>query len=176
MANEIIYLKLDDIKPYENNPRNNDEAVSKVAKSIKDFGFKNPIIVDKNNVIIAGHTRLKASYKLGLKEAPVIVASDLSEEQANALRLVDNKTSEFATWDFEKLEEELLNIDFDLSAFGFDPSDFIEEEPKPKEREDLSDEVGSMFQVIVECESEMEQQELFERLTGEGLKCRVLTL
>lgn len=173
---KIIYLSLDQIKPYENNPRINDEAVSKVAQSIKDFGFRSPIIIDKNNVIIAGHTRLKASYQLGLKEAPVIIADDLNEEQVNALRLVDNKTSEFAKWDFEKLEEELLNIDLDLTAFGFDLNDFEVEDEAPKEREDLSDKVGSMFQVIIECEDETEQEALYERLTGEGLICRVLTL
>ena len=173
---KIVYLALDQIKPYENNPRINDEAVDKVARSIQDFGFRSPIIVDKDNVIIAGHTRLKDSYQLGLKEAPVIIADDLTEEQVNALRLVDNKTSEFAKWDFEKLEEELLNIDLDLTAFGFDLSDFDPKEDEPKEREDLSDKAGSMFQVIVECEDEIEQEALYERLMEEGLQCRVLTL
>lgn len=173
---KIIYLKLDDIKPYENNPRNNDEAVDKVAKSIKDFGFRSPIIVDKNNVVICGHTRLRASYQLGLKEAPVIVADDLSQEQVNALRLVDNKTNEFAKWDFDRLEEELLNIDFDLTDFGFDLADFEEKEETPKEREDLSDKAGSMFQVIIDCENEEEQEALYNRFMEEGLLCRVLTL
>lgn len=91
-----------------------------VAESIKEFGFKNPIIVDKDNVIIAGHTRLKAAYKLGLKEAPVIIAEDLTEDQAKAFRLVDNKTAELAEWDFKKLEEELLKINIDMEAFEFE--------------------------------------------------------
>ena len=116
----IIMMQLDDIIPYENNPRHNEEAAETVANSIKEFGFKNPIIVDKNNVIIAGHTRLKAAYKLGLKEAPVIVASDLTEDQVKAFRLVDNKTSELAAWNFEKLEAELANIDLDMSVFSFE--------------------------------------------------------
>lgn len=111
---------INDLKVYENNPRNNDAAVDAVANSIKEFGFKVPIVISKDNVIIAGHTRLKASIKLGLKEVPCIIANDLSEEQIKAFRLADNKTSELATWDFTKLEEELLNIDIDMSQFGFE--------------------------------------------------------
>ena len=90
------------LTPYENNPRDNDCAVEAVARSIEEFGFKNPIIVDRHGVIIAGHTRLKASLSLGLEEVPVIVADDLTDEQCKALRLADNKTGELATW----LEEE----------------------------------------------------------------------
>lgn len=117
---KIIMMPLDSIKPYENNPRHNEKAAEKVANSIKEFGFKNPIIVDKNNVIIAGHTRLKAAYILGLEEAPVIVAEDLTEEQAKAFRLADNKTAEIAEWDFDKLEEELNAITgIEMSEFGF---------------------------------------------------------
>ena len=117
---KIIMMPLDSIKPYENNPRNNDGAVEMVAQSIKDFGFKNPIIVDKDNIIIAGHTRLKAAYKLGLKTAPVIIAEDLDEDKVKAFRLVDNRTAEVAAWNFEKLEEELKAIEMPLDAFDFD--------------------------------------------------------
>lgn len=117
---KIIMMQLDSIIPYENNPRHNEEAAEIVARSIKEFGFKNPIIVDKDNVVIAGHTRLKAAYKLGLKEAPVIVASDLTEDQVKAFRLVDNKTSELAVWNFEKLEEELADINLDMALFEFE--------------------------------------------------------
>lgn len=130
---------------YENNPRNNDAAIDAVANSIKEFGFKVPIVITKDNVIIAGHTRLKASIKLGLDEVPCIVADDLSEEQIKAFRLADNKTAELATWDFTKLESELASIEMDMSLFGFedleskvpdnatdddfDPSDEISETP-----------------------------------------------
>lgn len=118
---DIVNLKLSEIKPYENNPRYNDDAVDKVAKSIQEFGFKVPIVVDKNGVIIAGHTRLKAAKKLGMKEAPCIVAKDLTEEQARAFRLADNKTSEFASWDDELLREELEAITgIKMGEFGFD--------------------------------------------------------
>ena len=87
----IVDIKLDDLKPYENNPRNNEEAIEPVANSIKSYGFKVPIVVDKNNIIIAGHTRYKAAKKLGLNKVPCIVADDLTEDQVNAFRLVDNK-------------------------------------------------------------------------------------
>lgn len=116
---EIKNFKIEEVHPYENNPRFNKDAVSKVASSIKKFGFKNPILVDKNNVIIAGHTRLEAAKKLGLEEVPCIVASDLTEKQAKALRLADNKVAEFSTWDYLKLDEELkaLGDSFDFQDF-----------------------------------------------------------
>lgn len=114
--------------PYENNPRKNDKAVDIVAKSIKEFGFKVPIIVDKNNVIVAGHTRLKAAKKLGLTDVPVIVADDLNEDQIKAFRLVDNKTSELASWHDELLIQELMNIELDMTEFNFvEPLDIDED-------------------------------------------------
>lgn len=117
---QLEYLNLSDIIPYENNPRHNDEAVEYVANSIKEFGFKVPIIIDENNVIVAGHTRLKACERLGIKKAPCIRADDLTEDQIKAFRLADNKVGEIATWDLDKLNVELENIDFDMTPFGFD--------------------------------------------------------
>lgn len=120
---KIEYMNVNDLIPYINNPRKNDDAVGKVASSIKNFGFKNPIIVDKGNEIIAGHTRLKAAKKLGLEEVPVIKAEDLNEAQVKAFRIADNKTGELAEWDFELLENELEELkleDFDLELTGFD--------------------------------------------------------
>ena len=126
------YMQIDNLIPYVNNPRLNDDAVEVVAASIREFGFKNPIIVDQNNVIIAGHTRLKAAKKLGLEGVPVIVVDDLSEEQVRAFRLADNKTGEAAEWDMEKLAEELgLIPDIDMESFGFyipDDDDYEEED------------------------------------------------
>lgn len=119
--------------PYENNPRINDNAVDAVAASIKEFGFKVPIIVDKNNVIVAGHTRLKAAQKLGLEEVPVIVADDLTEEQIKAFRLADNKVSELADWDFSKLEAELSGLEMDMTQFNFDMKELSKEFDKNKE-------------------------------------------
>lgn len=119
----IIYKGIDEVIPYENNPRQNDEAVKYVAKSIEEFGFKVPIIIDKDNVIVTGHTRLKAAKQLGLTEVPTILADDLTEEQIKAFRIADNKVSEYSTWDMEKLTEELNDIDLDMTEFGFDDVD-----------------------------------------------------
>lgn len=119
----IIEKNIKDIKPYENNPRNNEGAVEKVAESIKEFGFQQPIVVDKDNVVIVGHTRLKAAERIGLDKVPVVVADELTKEQAKAYRLADNKTNEIATWKFDVLNEELLDIgQIDMSKFGFDMS------------------------------------------------------
>lgn len=122
---EIVMMNIDEIIPYENNPRKNDDAVEAVANSIKNFGFKSPIVVDANKVIVNGHTRLKASKLLGLTMVPVIIASDLTEEQCRALRLADNKTAEIASWDKKLLIQELESIDWeglemDMTDFGFD--------------------------------------------------------
>jgi len=117
---QVTLKKINDLIEYDNNPRINDEAVQYVANSIKEFGFKVPIVITKDNIIIAGHTRLKASVSLGLTEVPCIVADDLNDEQIQGFRLADNKTSEFATWDMSKLEEELRELDMDMLLFGFD--------------------------------------------------------
>ena len=120
---EIRMIKVEDLKPYENNPRFNDDAVEYVANSIKEFGFKVPIVVDKDNVIVAGHTRYKASLELDLKEVPCIVADDLNDEQIKAFRLADNKVSEKSQWNFDLLTDELNEIiDIDMSNFDFDIS------------------------------------------------------
>lgn len=121
---KIINKKVSELIPYENNPRINDEAVEYVKNSIKEFGFKVPIIIDKNNVIVAGHTRLKASKELEIKEVPCIVADDLTEEQIKAFRLADNKVAEKSMWDYSKLDEELDSIlDIDMSLFDFEEFD-----------------------------------------------------
>ena len=135
----IVTKKTADLIPYEKNPRRNDEAVNYVMESIKSFGFKVPIVIDKDNIIVAGHTRHKAAKLLKLKEVPCIVADDLTEEQVKAFRLADNKVSEKAEWDFGLLDEELDDLlDFDMSAFGFEIQEEPEEEPeeeKHNERE-----------------------------------------
>lgn len=119
---QIEYIEIGKVKPYEKNARFNDKAVEAVAKSIKEYGFKNPIIVDKNFVIIAGHTRLKAAQKLKLATVPVIVASDLTPQQVKAFRLADNKTGELADWNFDLLSkevQELMDTDYNVDLLGF---------------------------------------------------------
>ena len=141
---KIVEKKVDELKAYENNPRKNEEAVKYVTASIKEFGFKVPVIVDKDNVIVAGHTRVKAAQELGMTTVPCIVADDLTEEQVKAFRLADNKVSEFSLWDFDLLNQELEGFeDFDMSAFGFinfdesevDLEDFFEEKEEVEKEE-----------------------------------------
>lgn len=121
-------IRVNELKEYQHNPRRNDGAVNAVAESIKQFGFKVPIVVDRDNVIVAGHTRLKAAKKLGLKTVPCVIADDLTAEQVKAFRLADNKTAELAEWDLPALEKELdelskMNLDFNMADFGFLSSD-----------------------------------------------------
>lgn len=119
---QIVTLPMSEIKPYKNNPRNNLPAVDAVAESIKQNGYRARIIVDENHVIIAGHTRYLALQKLGYKEAEVQMETDMSDEQKKKYRLLDNKTNEYAEWDFEKLKKEVENLDFGGFDFGFDMS------------------------------------------------------
>lgn len=117
---EIKTLKIGDIHPYEKNPRKNDKSVAAVARSIEEFGWQQPIVVDVNHEIICGHTRYKAAKKLGMKEVPCVIAENLTEEQIKAYRLADNKVSESSEWDLPVLGEELAGIiDIDMSDFGF---------------------------------------------------------
>ncbi len=119
---KIYYRNVDEIRPYSKNPRKNEKAVEIVAKSIKEFGFQNPIILDGKQEIIAGHTRLKAAKQLKMKEVPVIYAEDLTEEQVKAFRIMDNKSAELAEWDFELLKGELYSLEgtesFELTGFS----------------------------------------------------------
>lgn len=125
---KIHIFDIDAIIPYENNPRINDEAVDYVAKSIKEFGFKVPIVIDKNNVIVAGHTRLKACKKLGIKEVPCIIADDLTDDQIKAYRIADNKVAEYSEWDMELLISEINNIDIDTEWLGFEFEDLEDDD------------------------------------------------
>lgn len=151
---KVQNVSIDKIKPYENNPRDNEAGVDAVANSIDEFGWQQPIVVDKNNVIIVGHTRYLAAKKLGLKEVPVKVATGLTPEQVKAYRLADNKTGELTNWDKNLLDNELNNIlSIDMSDFGFDEedntpkfddeysqkTDAIEYEPHEKEKPSINE-------------------------------------
>lgn len=145
---ELVQKPISELKPYDKNPRVNDKAVDYVANSIKEFGFKVPIVIDKDGVIVAGHTRLKAAEKLGLESVPTITADDLTDEQIKAFRIADNKTAEFSEWNFDFLAEEIQDInDIDMSLFGVDLSAF-DEEPEIEE-DDFSenDDIPQMAQL-----------------------------
>ena len=178
-ARSIVMLPVSEVRPYEKNPRKNAEAVKYVRASIEKFGFKQPIVIDSNRVIISGHTRLEAAKSLGMAEVPCIVADDLTEAQAKALRLADNKVAEFSEWKMNLLGEELGELaeisDIDMGDFGFDDNlEMDDEEENGTEEKGVN--LSETFQIIVECENEIEQQEIFEKLSGEGYKCRLSTL
>lgn len=117
---KIVTVRIADMKPYDRNPRKNEQAVKPVAESIRQFGFRVPIVLDKDGVIVCGHTRYLAAKELGMQEVPCVYADDLSPEQVKAFRLADNKTAEIAGWDFRMLEGEIREIkSVDMSDFGF---------------------------------------------------------
>ena len=157
-SDKIEIRKIDEIIPYINNPRHNKEAVDLVAASISEFGFKNPIILDSKNVIVAGHTRFAAAKKLGLKEVPCIMADDLTEQQIKAFRLADNKVAEAATWDMDLLKIELDGItDIDMSNLGFDDISLgdetteghsgVSEDDVPEKPDEPNTKVGDIYQL-----------------------------
>jgi ParB-like chromosome segregation protein Spo0J len=169
---EIVYKKVNELKLNPKNPRKNDDAVGVVAKSIEKYGFKNPLIIDADNVVWCGNTRLKASIKLGLKEVPCIVANDLTEQQIRELALIDNKSSEIAEWDIQLLEEELFELD--LSDFALDWE--LSNDDVEIEREDISDKIKDEYQIIVDCKNEEELECLYNELQERGYICKISTL
>lgn len=179
---EVFTRRIEDIIPYEYNPRDNDEAAEVVAESIKAFGFQNPIILDENGVIVCGHARLKAAILLGLEEVPCIAITDLTPAQVRAFRIADNKTAEIAGWDYEALcreFQELSEMDFDLNLTGFNEfeqteygqPDAVPERPDRKEfkeyQEEADSEVLQSFNIVINCQSEQEKAEL-ARIIHEG--------
>ena len=170
---QIVEKSVSDLKMYDNNPRKNDLSVDTVADSISQFGFKVPIVIDKNNEIITGHTRYKACLKLGLETVPCIVADDLSDEQIKAFRLVDNKTSELSAWDWDKLEEELRNIEnIDMTVFDFVINEgyidsFFEEEEKQHE---VPESPSEEYSVKVFTKTKKEKDKLLSFLKKQGIQ------
>ena len=137
---KVQNVSIQNVKPYPKNPRDNDAGVDAVANSIKEFGWQQPIVVDNDNVIIVGHTRYKAAKKLGMKQVPVVVADKLTDEQAKAYRLADNKTGELTGWDDDLLNDELDGIlDIDMSDFGFDLD--VPDDEKEVQEDDFDEEV-----------------------------------
>ena len=170
---EFIRLPLSEIRPYENNPRINDYAVKDVIESIKQCNDLDPIEIDENNIILSGHTRLKALQSLNYEEADCLRFTGLSEQQKRKYRLLANKTGEKALWDLELLPIELDGLDFEGYDFGFEleaPSAEIGEEKEPNI--DLHD----TFEVIITCQDEEEQEKVYNKLQEEGYECRLSTL
>lgn len=155
-------VPIGDVRPYEDNPRDNEGAVSAVAASIREFGFQQPIVVDADGTVIAGHTRLKAAQALGMKTVPVVVASGLTPEQVAAYRLADNKTGELASWDAELLAEQLDGISvLDMGQFGFTDADF------PGEMAAIdADEVGGLESRLFYLETDGKKWPITEAESG----------
>jgi len=175
--NEYRMVARSALKPYENNPRLNAAAVDYVANSIRELGFGAPILVDKDMVIIAGHTRLQAAEKLGLEEVPVVILNNITPEQARAMRLADNKTAEQAGWDIQALDIELDSLKdvFDMEDFGFLDMKYEDFDDGSEEEEDIPVENGPAEQtygVYVDCRDERERDSVMEMLINEGLSCK----
>ena len=190
----VIEIPVTQLKPYEKNARYNENAVSKVAESIRQFGFKNPIIVDKDMSVIAGHTRLASAKLLGLKKVPCIIADDLTPKQVKAFRLVDNRTSEFASWNYDLLQSELETLDMDLSDFEFpdltyedtlsaeELESILDDNTDPTSeygKDDDEEETGSKdfshkdeYKVEITCKNQTEQESLYYELVKRGLNVR----
>jgi ParB-like chromosome segregation protein Spo0J len=175
---KVQEVAIDRVRPYPGNPRRNDQAVEKVARSLEAFGWRQPIVVDEEFVVIAGHTRLAAARSLAMTRVPVHVAVELTKSQVKAYRIADNRTGEEAEWDWAALALEVnsLRIDgVDLDITGFDESEiarFLQQGETPRESPpDSSLELG----VFVSCAGEVDQRALYEQLTAEGWTCRLIT-
>lgn len=165
---------------YVRNPRKNDHAVDKIAAAIKEYGFRVPIVAKSDGLVVDGHLRLKAAKKLGLAQVPVILADDMTDAQIKAFRLSINRVAQEAQWDLDLLKIELQDLDaegFDLSLTGFEVSELSamfdsEEEDELPDQQDLE----AVFEVAVECNDETQQETVFNLLTQQGYKCRILTM
>ena len=171
---KVIEKRIDEITEYKSNPRNNTDAIEPVARSIEQFGFKQPIVVDKDGVIIAGHTRYKAAIKLGLETVPVVIADDLTEDQVKAFRLIDNKCGEYATWIDDLLKGEIASITINLNNWDFpNLSDVV----IPSVTTDLKELVyKEKFGVVIDCLNEEEQKMAYEFVSGLGYAARIVSI
>ena len=178
---EIVYKKINELKPYENNSRTHDESqIKQICESIKEYGWTNPVLIDEKGMIIAGHGRVEGAKKLDIKEVPCIVLSGLTEAQKKAYVIADNKMELNAGRNEEllKLElESLKELDFNLELTGFEEKELNSILEEEKEREDLSDNYFEKYEVIIiKCIDEMSMQETYEKLVSEGYECKLLTL
>jgi len=176
---EIETWPIDKLVFYASNPRKNDHVVDNMAAFIEEYGFRVPVIAKSDGLVVDGHLRLKAAKKLGIKEIPVVLADDLSDTQIRGLRLAINKSAELASWDEDLVMKELeaLSIeDFDIALTGFD-LDGLKECPgiSGGDEEPPEDKYQEQYGVIIMCESESDQEKIFNEMTEQGYNCRVVT-
>lgn len=170
----IENIAIKDIKPYERNAKKHDERqIKNVMQSIKNYGIVQPLVVDKDNVLIIGHCRLIAAKRLKLKEVPVVRMDELTQEQVDKLRLLDNKLNE-SEWDFDLLAEDIPTLDFSDFDIDWGLSDDIEDEKTGKEPNDID--YHESISVVIDCDNDEQAEDVFNKLTSEGYTCRISTL
>ena len=170
---DVRNISVKDLIPYDRNTKKHGKTqINNVAESIKQYGFVQPIVIDKNNVVVIGHCRLLAAKQLKMKEVPCVCVEDLTEEQVKALRIVDNKSNE-SPWDLDILPDELTKLDLSDFDFDFDVS-LDEDDTETKEREEIA--LNESISVVVECSDDEEAEAIFEKLSEEGYKCHISTL
>lgn len=170
----IKYKNINTLHPYKKNAKKHDKKqVEQIANSIKEFGFTQPVIVDKNNCVVAGHGRILGAKKAGLKQVPTVMLEELTEEQIKAYRLVDNKLNE-SDWDFSLLDEELgiLADTIDMDLFGFDLDDETDIEQNV-EAQKVEFETKGYTKVIIEFENKKSAERLYKKLAEEGYVCKI---
>jgi len=170
----IVYKNIKELKPYKKNAKKHDKTqVKQIANSIKEFGFTQPVIIDKNNCVVAGHGRILGAKKAGLKQVPTVTLEELTEEQIKAYRLVDNKLNE-SDWDFSLLDEELENLaeDIDMDLFGFDLTEQEDEEEKKKK---VEFEIKEKYEVHIICKDEKQMEQVYNKTKDLGIECKLVS-
>lgn len=175
---QIVMRNIKDLKPYKKNAKKHPkEQVEHIANSIKEFGFTQPVLIDKNNCVVAGHGRILGAKAAGLKEVPTLCLDDLTEEQIKAYRLADNKLNE-SDWDFGLLDEELVELDsvLDMSLFGFDEELTEEaEEENEKKNKKIEFEIQEKYEVHIICKDEKQMEEVYNKTKGMGIDCKLVS-
>lgn len=171
----IVYRQIKDLKPYKKNAKKHTkEQVEWIANSIKEFGFTQPVIVDKHNSVVAGHGRILGAKKAGLKSVPTVCLEELTEEQIKAYRLVDNKLNE-SEWDYSLLDEELENLteDIDMDLFGFEMEEQQNDETENKKKVEF--EIKEKYEVHIICKDEKQMEQVFNKVKGYGQECKLVS-
>lgn len=169
----IVYKNIKELKPYKKNAKkHNKEQVEQIANSIKEFGFTQPVIIDKNNCVVAGHGRILGAKKAGLKQVPTVCLEDLTEEQIKAYRLVDNKLNE-SEWDYSLLDEEMEDLigDMDMDLFGFE----LEEQQEKETKKKVEFEIKEKYEVHIICKDEKQMKQVFNDVKGYGQECKLVS-
>lgn len=169
----IVYKPIKELKPYKKNAKKHSkEQVEQIANSIKEFGFTQPVIIDKHNSVVAGHGRILGAKKAGLKQVPTVCLEDLTEEQIKAYRLVDNKLNE-SEWDYSLLDEELENLteDIDMDLFGFE----LEEQQEKETKKKVEFEIKEKYEVHIICKDEKQMEQVFNEVKGYGQECKLVS-